>query len=311
MPLLSKEKKAEYVEKIRDLLLKKDLRVPFRYLARKLKIYSKTASRIYKEALERKILFPPMLRPKICVDYKEYVYFLNGKDIRSLFEKLIEDPRVEYAACCQGHFDMLLITNERIDLTVEEEFKNIVLSGERENYIYPEVKHGEYWTALKEINEFLDKKEFEPSTLSFEIGKRGDEWSEREERLFRYLKNNGRRVFTPVQSQLGISRTLLLQCYLRVRKHTIITVPYYPEGYNSYNKLYLVMKTQYEEQTVNLFGKFPCYSAFFKVRNYLVGYISVEKDLIYEFFCLVSKMLSTGFAENLFYSFPLYYYTRD
>jgi len=136
---------------------------------------------------------------------------------------------------------MLLITNERIDLTVEEEFKNIVLSGERENYNYPEVKRGDYRTTFNEINEFLDKKEFHPSQLPFEIGERGDEWSEREEKLFKYLKNDGRRVFTKMQKQLGISRTLLLQCYSKVRKHTIITVPYYPKGYDSHISLYLVI----------------------------------------------------------------------
>lgn len=311
MPRLSKEKKAEYTEQICQLLLKKDLRIPFRYIAKRLKIYSKTASRTYRYALNQKILFPPMLRPKICIDYKEYVYVINGKDIRALFEKLIKDPRIEYIACSQGHFDMLLITNERIDLTVEEEFKNVVLSGERENYNYPEVKRGDYRTIFNEINEFLDKKEFHPSQLPFEIEERGDEWSEREEKLFRYLKNDGRKVFTKIQKQLDISRTLLLQCYSKVRKHTIITVPYYPEGYDRYISLYLVMQTLYEQQAVSLLGKFPCYSAFFKVKDHIIGYISIEKDLMYEFFCLMSKILSTGFAKNLFYSFPLYYYTRD
>ena len=186
MPPLSKEKKAEYTEKIRQLLLKKNLRIPYRYMAKKLKIYSKTASRTYKEALSEKVLFPPMLRPKVCLDYREYVYLINGKDVQALFDKLEKDPRVEYITRCLGHFDLLIITNESIDLTIEEEFKNVVLSGEKENYIYPEVKRGDYHTTFNEINKFLNKKAFLPSKLPFEIGKRGDEWSEREERVFRY-----------------------------------------------------------------------------------------------------------------------------
>lgn len=244
MPPLSKEKKAGYIEKIRELLLKKNSRIPFRYMAKRLKIYNKTASRIYKEALKEKILFPPMLRPKVCVDYKEYVYFINGKDIQALFDKLEEDPRVEYVTRCLGHFDLLIIANERIDLTVEEEFKNVILGGEKGNYIYPDVEVGDYYTAFKEINEFLDKGEFQPFELTTEIGKRGDEWLEREEGLFRYLKNDVRRKFTTIQRELDISRTLLLQCYSRIKKHTVVTVPYYPGGFTRYTKFYVVMQTQ-------------------------------------------------------------------
>ena len=103
--------------------------------------------------------------------------------------------------------------------------------------IYPEVKHGDFNTVFKEINEFLDKKVFQPSTLPTDIGERSDEWSEREESIFRYLKNDTRRTFIKIQRELGISRTLLLQCYSRIRKLTIATVPYYPEGFNEYTIL--------------------------------------------------------------------------
>jgi phage pi2 protein 07 len=299
-----------YIEKIHELLLDENPRIPFRHIGRILKIYSKTASRLYRRALIEKILFPPMLRPRICIDYTEYVYMINAKSIESLFERLKKDHRVEYVTWCQGQFDLLLITNERIDLTVEEEFKDIVLGGEREDYIYPEIKHGDYRTSLKEINEFLDKKEFQLSKIVTEPRKRGNEWSDREERLFRYLKNDIRKTFIKIQKELGISRTLLLECYSRVRKHTIVTVPYYPMGFDGYTKFYIVMQTDYEQQAVDLLGRFPCYSAFFKARS-LIGYVSIEKDLVYEFFCLMSKMTSTGFVKNLIFSVPFYYYSRD
>lgn len=285
--------------------------MPFKQISRKLKIYSKTASRLYNEAVRDGILFPPMVRPKICTDYIEYVYIINTKNTRLLFEKLQEDSRVEYMAWCQGTFDLIIITNERIDVTVEEEFKSLVLSGERGNYIYPDMKYGDYCSTLKEINEFLDKNLFQSSKLPVEIGTRGNEWSEREEKLFRYLKNNGRRIFVIIQERLDVSRTLLLACYSRMRKHTIITIPYYPKGYDQYTNFYLIVETEYEQQFVDLLGKLPCQSAFFKVKNYIVALISSEKDSTKEILNLMSKMLSTGFVESLIFSVPLYYYSRD
>lgn len=310
MPPLSKEAKDRYIEEMHELLTGDYPRMPFRHIGKHLKIYSKTASRIYKEALEEKILFPPMLRPKICTDYAEYVYLINGENIQPLFERLKKDIRVEYVTWCQGHFDLLLITNERVDLSVEKEFRSIVLSGERGNYSYSDVRRRDFNTVLEEINTFLEKGEFQPSELLFDLDKRGDKWTEREEKIFKYLKNDVRRKFTTIQKELDISRTLLLKCFSVIRKHTILAQPYYPKGYDKYTKFYLDIKTKHEQQVIDILGKLPCQSAFFKVKNRLLAYIGAEKDATYEIFCLMSKMLSTGFVSNLAFSVPLYYFSQ-
>ncbi len=292
-------------------MLDENLRIPYRRIAKNLNIYNKTVSSLYKEAVKKQILFPPILRPRICTDYREYVYCINGKDVQSLYHKMEKDSRVEYVTRCLGHFDLLLIANDRIDLTVEDEFHNVVICGERENYIYPEVKKGDYINIFKNAYEFLDKKDFQFSRIPFDIGKRGNEWSETEQKLFRYLKNDGRRVFINIQRKLDISRVLLLECYSRVRKHTFVTVPYYPEGFSRYTKFYIVLKTPYEQQAVELLGNFPCFSAFFKVKDHLFGYVGVELVFIREFFSLMSDMISTKFSESLIFSVPLHYYSRD
>lgn len=311
MPRLSEEKKAFYFQEIRRLMLDEDLRIPYRRIAKSLNIYNKTVSSLYREAVQKQILFPPILRPRICTDYREYVYCINGENIQTLFERLKKDPRVEYIAMCLGHFDLLIIANERIDLTIEDEFNGAVICGERENYIYPEVKKGDYLDVFKKAYDFLDKKDFQFSRIRFDIGKRGNEWLETEKELFRYLKNDGRKVFINIQRKIDISRVFLLECYSRVRKHTFVTVPYYPEGFSRYTKFYVVLKTPYEQQAVELLGSFPCFSAFFKVKDHLFGYVGVELDLIHEFLLLMSDMVSTGFSKSLIFSVPLHYYSRD
>ncbi len=274
-------------------------------------MYSKTASRIYKEAIQEKILFHPIIRPKICTDYTEYVYIINTTDTQTLFERLKKDSRVEYTTWCQGAFDLLIITNERIDITTEKEFKSLILSGERGDYFYSDVKRGDSRSALKEIEEFLKEKSFNSSELTTEKLERGNEWSKREEELYRYLKNNGRRTFIKIQDQLDISRTLLLKCYSRLRKHSLVVVPYFPKGFGEYTKFYILFQTEYEQQAVDLFGKIPCQSTFFKVRDNLVMYVGVEKDLTYEFFILLAEAVSSGFVKDVIHSVPIYYYSRD
>lgn len=309
MPPLSKEVKDTYIEGMHRLLMDKNPRMPFRHIGRHLNIYSKTASRLYKEALEEKILFPPMLRPKICTDYAEYVYLINGENIQSLFERLRKDPRIEYVVWCQGHFDLLIIANERIDLSVEKEFKNIVSSGERGNYIYPKTIPRDLYTALGEINTFLEKGSFQPSKLIYDIGKRGDEWREKEESLFRYLKNDVRKKFITIQRELDISRTLLLKLFSQIRKHTILTQPYYPKGYDTYIGYYVAVKTQYERQLVDLLGMLPSHSAFFKIKDSIIGYVNVEKSVSHEMLYLMTKMTITHFVSSITFAVPIYYWT--
>lgn len=310
MPPLSKAARDKYIEEMHRLITGGTPRLPFRHIARHLKIYSKTASSIYKKAIKERILFPPMLRPKICTDYREYVYLINGENVQTLFGRLKKDPRVEYVTWCQGSFDLLLIANQRIDVSVEKEFKSIVLSGERGNYYYPAVFRKNTCTVLEEINAFLEKGAFQPSELLSDIGERRGEWTERVESVFRYLKNDVRRKFSTIQKELDISRTLLLKCFSVVRKHTILSQPYFPEGYDKYTKFYLNMKTNYEQQAIELLGKLPCQSALFKVRGRLIAYIGSEKNATYEIFCLMSKMVSSGFVSSLTFSVPIYYSSR-
>ncbi len=309
--MLSKEKKAEHIEKMYGFMQNKNPRLTFKFIARRLKIYCKTASRTYKDAITEEKLYPPMLRLKICTDYKEYVYIINARNSKALFDKLRENPHIEYMVCCKGEFDLLIITNERIDLIMEDEFRGVLLSGERDNYIYPSVKRGDYQIIFKEIDEFLKRKEFIPSKIITEIGERGNEWLEREEKLFRYLKEDVRRKFTTIERQLGINRSLLLVSYAKVRKHTSVVVPYYPKGYSDYIGFYLVMQTKYEEQAIDLFGKLPCHSAFFKVKDYLIGYINVEKNYIYELYTLLLNLPSSTFVDSLIFSVSLCFYSRD
>lgn len=71
------------------------------------------------------------------------------------------------------------------------------------------------------------------------------------------------------------------------------------------------MQTKYEEQAIDLLGEVPCQTVFFKVKDYLIGYINVEKVFAYDFVGIMSNMLSTKFLENITFSNPLFFYTRD
>jgi hypothetical protein len=251
-----------------------------------------------------------MLRPKIYTDYKEYVYLITTTDSKNLFDRLSVDPRVEYVTWCKGEWDLLLITTQQIDLSVNSELEHIIVYGERGNYVYPTVKRRTLTAALKDMHALLDDGNFIPSTLNDSLPERGEEWSDREESLFRYVKHDVRKPFLTIQRELDISRTLLLKCYERVRAHFLLVVPYFPLGFEAYAKFFLVMKSPYERQVIDILGQLPCQSTFFTVGDYLVAYTGIELHRGKVLLDLMSEMRSSGLVSSLGYAVPLIYHSR-
>ena len=71
-----------------------------------------------------------------------------------IFEKLQNDPRVIYESICSGAFDIVLMTTEKIDFSMECNFKGYVLSGPRSDFIYNKVERNgkQLWDQAHQEN---------------------------------------------------------------------------------------------------------------------------------------------------------------
>jgi hypothetical protein len=309
VPLLSKRELESHLEKMYHLLTQRP-RMPFSTLASHMGIYSKTASKLYKEGVTAHILYPPMLRPRICTDYSEYVYILTTTDARCLFDHLSADPRVEYVTWCEGAFELLVIATQLIDFSQYPETCRLMVHGERGNYVYPEVKKRTLAFALKEMHTLMDEDPDVLRTPEEPYPARGKKWADLEETVFRYIKHDVRTPFLPLQEKLSISRTLLLKCYQRVRTHSHLVVPYFPLGFHAYTKFFLVMRSPREAQAMHILSQLPCQSTFFTLEDYLIGYTGCELHHVRALFDIMSDMCARDLISSFFYAVPIISHSR-
>jgi hypothetical protein len=83
--------------------------------------------------------------------------------------KMTEDPRVVYVSHCSGAFDLMVITREKIDFSMESGFENFVLTGPRSDFMYNKVERKSMIEYYTEFQDFLNKGEFIKLELTFPV----------------------------------------------------------------------------------------------------------------------------------------------
>ncbi len=130
-------------------------------------INDKTAAKLYRWALSEGVLFPPFLRLNSHSNFQEYVYFLKFREVQSIYRKLKVDPRVVYEALCSGAFDLMVMSSEKIDFSMENGFEYFILAGPRSDYIYNKVEKKSFGEYFNQLSDFLETENFIKSRITF------------------------------------------------------------------------------------------------------------------------------------------------
>lgn len=273
-------------------------------------INDKSAAKLYRWALAEGVLSPPFLRLNVLPNYQEYTYFMRFKDAQSVFMKMTEDPRVIYAAHCSGAFDLMVISREKIDFSMEKGFDGFVLSGPRSDFIYNKVERrsmDEYYTKFQD---FLNKEEFIRSKLTFPVRKELI-WDDQDLSLFRLLKNDLRMKYIEIIRCFGLSKSVFYDHLHNVMDKCSAWVPYYPRGYSNYNGYFVLFKTDYEGQLVDKLKGMPVHCPIIKVDTWIYTYILLERNFLQNvFFDFLNLMSTSGFVKEYKYSVPISNWTK-
>lgn len=309
MPKWSREQIKNYYYSL-YLLLLDDARQNFSKIGRIMNINDKSAAKLYRWALAEKVFFPPFLRLNTFPNYLEYTYFMKFKDAHSIFNKIKENHRVIHAAHCSGAFDLMVITNEKIDFSMENGFEGFVLSGPRSDFLYNKVERksmDEYYAGFRE---FLNGGNFIRSKITIPFREELI-WDDLDLSMFRLLKNNLRMKYVDILRCFGLSKSVFYDHLRNVLGKCTVWTPYFPEGYPNYNEYFVLFKTEHESQLVEQLKKLPVHCPIFKVGEWIYIYIMIERgNLQYTFFDLLNLMLSSGFVEEYQYSIPIYHWNK-
>ncbi len=287
------------------LLFLDEPRAGYSKIGRTLDIHDKSAKKLYRWALNEKVLLPPFLRLNTYPNHQEYAYFLKFKDVQPTFIKLTEDPRVLYVSSCSGAFDLMVISSEKIDFSMEHGFQSYVLSGPRGDYFYNKVVKRSTEEYFTEFEDFLKRGNFIKSEITTPI--RDDfVWDDLDLSLFNLLKHDLRTKYVDILKCFGLSKSVFYEHLHRIMDKCTVWTPFYPHGYSNYNGYFVLFKTDHEKQLVDQLKKIPVHCPIFKIEKWLYSYILLQKDFLQnDFFDILSLMNTSGFVDEYIYSIPI------
>ncbi len=292
------------------LLFLDEPRVGYSKIGRTLDIHDKSAKKLYRWALNEKVLLPPFLRLNTYPNHQEYAYFLKFKDVQPTFIKLTKDPRVLYVSACSGAFDLMVISSEKIDFSMEQGFQSYILSGPRGDFIYNKVVKRSMEEYFTEFENFLNEKSLPTSRITAPV-REEFVWDDLDLSLFNLLKHDLRMKYVDILKCLGLSKSVFYEHLHRIMDNCTVWTPFYPHGYSNYNGYFLLFNTDHEKQLIDQLKRIPVHCPIFKIEKWLYSYILLQKDFLQnDFFDILSLMKTSGFVDEYIYSVPISHCNR-
>lgn len=275
-----------------------------------MKINRKSVAKLYRWALDEKVLYPPRLRLNVFPNCQEYVYFLKFRNAFQAFERLKNESRVIYETICSGVFDLMVIASEKIDFSMEHGFEYFILSGPRGDYLYNQVDKKSMGDYLNELQVFLNTQAYIKSEIVTPL-REEFVWDELDLALFKLLKQDLRTKYVDILKCFGFSKSVFYDHLHSVMERCSVWTPYFPRGYPNYNEYLTLFKTDHEEQLIEQLKKIPVHCPILKVDGWIFAYIMVERDFLqHSFFEVLNTMQTSGFIEEYKYSIPIYHWKQ-
>ena len=259
-------------------LLCRSPRIPAKEASLSLGIEQKTASARLKEALNQHNIVGPEVRKMSLANFPEYVYFVNCRNPDSLYRKYRKDENVIFHALMYGFANLWVISKEKMDIEGD-----IIVEGLRSDYYVAFAPDHSWDDAVKIISKKIEEfnpEEYTPKGYIKTHFNKTIEWTEKDEILYRYFKNDMRKPLAPVKREYHISRNEFREWLEKLPECCTITTYYYPGKLSEYESYLFLFETDYEDFIVELFSELPSSSRFFKVSDKLFLYAHVPKKYI-------------------------------
>lgn len=274
------------------LLVNEESRIAFSEMARRMKVDNRTVSAWWRLAVQRRIIYPPIIRRKSFLNFREYIYYLNVKDPSYLAHQFEESEIVTYYSVQTGFANFHIVAKSPID------FKDTVFGGERSDYYVSTPPNWEIEKSISVINDKLDSlnrfEEYESPLIYHNTVY--ESWDEKDELLYWILKDNMRKPFLPIMKEYKIYSDKIMKWIRRQNEFGNTIVMYYPEGEKNYLTYVYALDTDHDSLIIDLFSQLPASSIFYRLCDRLIMTIYVPFPYMARTF--VRKVLSRLQKEN-------------
>jgi hypothetical protein len=260
----------------------KNFRVTKQNIAKSLRVDGHTASRRIDEALNGGCVLNPQIRKRSFKNFKKYIYVVRCKDPLHLFKELKEDNKnIIYHAVLSGLFNLLVISKKKLDID------GVILVGGRCSDYHlayaPYQSFNETQNKMIYMVKKFDKSKYRPENIiKNHWGESLDWWDSDFELLFRLLKYNARKAYTPIMREHNVASEKITHFFNLLDTTCTICTRFFPKGIAAYDPCLFMIETEYEDFIINLFSQLPTSSFFFKAENKLFIYAHVEKTSVRE-----------------------------
>ncbi|MGD2247742.1 MAG: hypothetical protein PVF58_05000 [Candidatus Methanofastidiosia archaeon] len=289
MGKITSKKRLQYCYKIYEQVYHENTMAIYE-IAQNAGISRNTVTKYLKRMYEQDILQGPYLRVKPAENYTEYVYLMEFTDPYTVFQRLQGFPHVVYCALLFGKWNIMVITNQLLDLSRLVGFQEMVFQGVRGVSYTPKVDFVSWEQCAYQVEAYV--RTFEPTLTPAPRNVLSElPWGKKEWKLFSALHSNIRRKITPTIKEIEVRYEEYTKWKKGLDMYCTRHTGFYPDGYKSYAHHCFLISTKYEPQVKKVFSFFPITSFFMEVGNRLLVITSVPGPHIARWlYCVVTLM---------------------
>jgi DNA-binding Lrp family transcriptional regulator len=235
-----------------------------------------TVYKYLKNMYRYKFIRGPYLDMRPAPNYREYVYLMEFWDPMRVFDVLKEVPSIVYHAALAERWNILVISQQRIDFSLFEGFQSVVYQGVKGYMRTPQVENMRWEESFEEIQKLI--RRFRPGTLSPKqelapvLNWQKDEW-----RLFSVFQSNLRKKMTLLR-KLRIPYEKSVKWKENIMNHCTIHTEFYPEGYQKYSHCCFLISSDYKDVVREILSFFPATTRFIDLDDQMLAVVNVRSS---------------------------------
>jgi hypothetical protein len=251
-----------------------------------------TVYKYLKNMCKYRFMRGPYLDMRPAPNYREYVYLMEFWDPMRVFEVLKEVPSIVYHAALAERWNILVISQQRINFSLFEGFQSVVYQGVKGYMRTPQVENVQWEESFARIQKLI--RGFCPGPLSPKqelapvLNWQKDEW-----RLFSVFRSNLRKKMTLLR-KLKIPYEKSVKWKENIMNHCTIHTEFYPQGYQEYSHCCFLISSDYKDVVERILSFFPATTRFIDLDDQMLAVVNVWpsiniKKVLLILYCMKEK----------------------
>ncbi|MBU7012181.1 MAG: hypothetical protein HXS46_15960 [Theionarchaea archaeon] len=262
--------------------------IPLYQISKNTKVSRSTVSRYVAKMYELSILQGPFISMKPAENYHQYAYFLLVNDPFTVYRRLKGFPGVVSKSLTAGSWNLLVICDRLMDLSVLSGVRKCILQGVKGVTHLSKVGGLNWDESIQRMKAVVPEEKCTLYEESSELLWKEEEWV-----LFDQFKYNIREKTMPVLKKVDIRIEQYQKWVSQLHEVSLVQPAFFPLQQKNYFFFDFLFQSDYHKGLANVLGMLPSTSYFFSVGRYLFARLSFvdkkQRDDLYSLICALQE----------------------